>query len=105
MAETYKEDELKKGDAAPLEGVLGPQILFALNVAFCSMTMGMCQNLGLSMGQALEGPLLKEDLASLGPQLTSAQGMMANSISGGAKMMPSIENSILSGPKMGGMLG
>ncbi|MEZ0223373.1 MAG: hypothetical protein ACAH83_02380 [Alphaproteobacteria bacterium] len=105
MAE-LKEDELKKGDAAPLEGVLGPQILFALNCAFTSMTMGMCQNLGLSIGQALEGPLLKEDLAALGPQLTSAQGMMANSISGAKPggMMPSIENSILSGPKMG-MLG
>jgi hypothetical protein len=102
MAE-LKEDELKKGDAAPLEGALGPQILFALNCAFTSMTLGMCQNLALSMGQALEGPLLKDDLATLGPQLTAAQGglqsAMTNTITGGR--MPSIENSILSGPKMG----
>ncbi|TAL27388.1 MAG: hypothetical protein EPN97_17505 [Alphaproteobacteria bacterium] len=104
MAEPLKDDDLKKGDAAPLEGTLGPQILFALNCAFTCMTLGMCQNLALSMGQALEGPLLKEDLATLGPQLTSAQSAMTNTITGG-KMMPSIENSILSGPKMGGMFG
>jgi hypothetical protein len=99
-------DELKKGDAAPLEGTLGPQIMTLLNIGFMSMTLGMCQNLALTAGQMLEGPLLKDDLATLGPQLTSAQSAMTNTIAGAKMpgMMPSIENSILSGPKMG-MLG
>lgn len=103
MAE-LKEDELKKGDAAPLEGTLGPQIMMLLNIGFTCMTLGMCQNLALTAGQALEGPLLKDDLATLGPQLTSAQSTMANSISGGPGLAAPT-NPFMSGPKMGGMFG
>lgn len=103
MAEALKDDDLKKGDAAPLEGTLGPQIMMLLNIGFTCMTLGMCQNLALTAGQALDGPLLKNDLATLGPQLTSAQSAMTNTIAGGPGIAPT--NPFMSGPKMGGMFG
>ena len=56
----------KKGDAAPLEGALGPQATGLLNLAFSVMTMGFCLGLTRSIGPALASPLLsKADLSGL----------------------------------------
>ena len=92
-------DEPKKGDAAPLEGVVGPQIMFALNCAFTSMSLGMCQNLALGMGQALEAPLLKQDLANIATPVANAS---RNLIAGTA---PGLTGPAFPTPKMGGLFG
>ena len=96
-------DEPKKGDASPLEGTLGPQIMFALNCAFTSMTLGMCQNLTLTAGQALEAPLLKQDLANISGPVAAAS---RNLISGGPSLTtPGLTGPAFPTPKMGGLFG
>lgn len=55
----------KKGDAAPLEGTMGP-VAAVLSRCFSFMQPGMCLALTRSIGPALEGPLLsKNELTSL----------------------------------------
>lgn len=88
------DDTPKKGDAAPLEGVLGPEIMMVLGCAFASMSLNMCRGLTLAAGQALEAPLLKADLETIAPQVSMAA---ANSLQGTA---PAIANPMMSGPKM-----
>jgi hypothetical protein len=87
----------KKGDAAPLEGTVGPEVMMLLNIGFCSMTLGMCQNLALTAGNALEGPLLKSDLASIAPQVSLARNAVAPGLSA-----PSLPTPKMS---MGGLFG
>ncbi len=64
----------KKGDAAPLEGALGPQATAVLNLAFSVMTMNMCLGLTRSIGPALASPLLnKADLSNISLGNTAMQ--------------------------------
>lgn len=51
MTEAPKTDDeaLKKGSAAPLEGMLGPEIARMLNMVFSVVTLGMIGNLLQSM--------------------------------------------------------
>jgi hypothetical protein len=93
-------DEPKKGDAAPLEGTLGPQIMMLLNIGFASMTLGMCNNLALAAGQSLEGPLLASDLANIAPQVSLANNATAPSLG-----MPGLNGPSAPAPKMGGLFG
>ena len=56
----------KKGDAAPLEGALGPEVAGVVNLAFKVMTMGMCLGLTRSIGPMLSSPLFsKMDLTNV----------------------------------------
>ena len=56
----------KKGDAAPLEGALGPEVASVVNLAFKVMTMGMCLGLTRTIGPSLASPLLnKMELSNL----------------------------------------
>ena len=89
-------DEPKKGDAAPLEGVVGPEIMMVLGIGMASMSLALCQNLALTAGQALEAPLLKTDLASIQSPVAAAS---RNMIAGGPGLsMPGIAPPT---PKMG----
>ena len=83
-------DEPKKGDAAPLEGTLGPQIMTLLNIGFASMSLGLCQNLALTAGQALEAPLLKEDLASIASPVANASRNLVAGAGGPSLGMPGL---------------
>jgi hypothetical protein len=56
----------KKGSISPLEGELGPEIMTIAKVCFMSMSLGMCTNLAMTMGNALESPLMGgEELAGM----------------------------------------
>jgi hypothetical protein len=82
----------KKGSIAPLEGELGPEIMTIAKVCFMSMSLGMCTNLAMTMGNALESPLMGgQELAGMKAALPSVPGIKAPGIS-----MPT--------PKMGGGL-
>ncbi len=50
-----------KAEAAPLEGAISPEIMRVLNFAFLGMSLGMCQQLAMTMSPALDGPLLSQN--------------------------------------------
>lgn len=93
-------DEPKKGDAAPLEGTVGPEIMMVLGIGMASMSLVMCQKLALAAGQELEAPLLKEDLANISGPVAAAS---RNLVSGGPALgMPGLAPPTL---KMGSPFG
>lgn len=84
------EQKLKKGDAAPLEGVLGKEIMFVLNLAFIGIGLGMLQGLALKAGQALprndqSGPGFSS-IASPAPQVAAITPPAPPSFGGGPSL-------------------
>jgi hypothetical protein len=92
------DDTPQKGQAAPLEGALGRDIMMVLGIGFASMSLKMCQGLALTMGNAMSGPLSGMELSNISNSISLAA---TNSIAGPAVAAP-IANPFLSGPKMMG---
>lgn len=85
----------KKGSVSPLEGELGPAIMTVAKVCFMSMSLGMCTNLAMTLGNALESPLMGgEELAGMKAALPTTPGLQA----------PGITAPSFPVPKMGGGL-
>jgi hypothetical protein len=93
------DDTPQKGQAAPLEGALGRDVMMVLGIGFASMSLRMCQSLTLAAGNALGGPLLANDLANIGPAVNNA---MTNAVAGPKIAAPT---AFMSGPKMSGPFG
>jgi len=94
MAYEVGDNTPKPGQAAPLEGALGPQVAAGLNLLFGVMKMDMCLGLTRSITPGLGGPLLsKADLSGLSlnsPTLAAARNMFANNMSPMQLKAPSI---------------
>ena len=102
---TSMDDTPQKGQAAPLEGTLGKDIMMVLGIGFASMSLHNCLSLAaapmLSMDGMSKGPLQLAELESFMPVVAAA----TNALMGGAPSPASPANSLLSGPKMSGPSG
>lgn len=72
------EEQLKKGSAAPLEGMLGPEVARMLNMVFSVVTLGMIGNIL----QAVPG-MRMENNAPAGQTVQSPGSVMKSTITGG----------------------
>ena len=95
------DDTPQKGQAAPLEGALGRDIMMVLGIGFASMSLRMCQGLTMGLGNALAGPLSGAELSNMSNSLALAT---TNAIAGPSVAAP-VANPFLSGPKMSGPVG
>jgi hypothetical protein len=86
----------KKGSISPLEGELGPEIMMVAKACFMSMSLGMCQNLALTVGNALEGPLMS------GQELAGMKAALPSNLPG--LKTPGISAPSFPTPKLGGGL-
>jgi hypothetical protein len=99
-------DELKPkpGQGSLLEGSIDASedtkrtLGLACNLIFSAMTLGMCQQLNMAFGQALDGPLLSNDLAGMSAPLPAPVSLARNSIA------PGLSAPSLPTPKIGGLL-
>ena len=78
MAYDYNDDGTpKKGDAAPLEGVVPREVMFALNLAFMGIGLNMLRGLNQTVGNRLADvqPILgnPRQAASTAPQMSAAK--------------------------------
>lgn len=56
----------KKGDAAPLEGAVGPQIASVLNMAFSAIGFGMVTNATLKASHSVGSPAVAANTPKAG---------------------------------------
>jgi len=78
----------KKGDAAPLEGEMGP-VASVLSRAFSFMQPAMCMALTRTLGPSLETPLLsKSDLTALSLQGNNGPAVQRPGLSTMMQMQP-----------------